>query len=237
MAESKTLLDQVFIVTGGAGAVAGPVASAFTNAGARVVLADLTEDRLREQAAALSCDFQVADLTNQDVADDMVRAVVEQHGRLDGVIAVAGGFDYAFVADTNLDQFDRLININLRTTFVTVRAVLPVLQKQGHGFVAGFSAGPGFTRGASGMAIYSAAKSGVASFLQALDEEVHGDGVRVSIIYPMGVVDTPANRVVMPDEDPSRWISPEALGHVVVFSAAQSRGARLLELPVYPPAG
>ena len=87
------------------------------------------------------------------------------------------------------------------------------------------------------MAAYAAAKSAVAGWLRALDDELSGTGVAVSILYPMGVVDTPANRAAMPDTDPGEWIDPDELAAALLFAATRGRRGRVRDLAVHPPGG
>lgn len=84
------------------------------------------------------------------------------------------------------------------------------------------------------MSLYAAAKAAVAAYLHAVDDELAEKGVRTAIVYPMGVVDTPANRTNMPDADPSEWIDPEEIAGALLFAATRSHRAKLSELPVFP---
>lgn len=109
----------------------------------------------------------------------------------------------------------------------------PALHGQaGEGFFAAFAAGPAWTGAGPGRALYTAAKTALASLLRSLQGEV--EGVRFLVVYPMGTLDTEANRKAMPEADFSRWIAPELVAKVVV-EAAGAKGGRLLELPIYPP--
>ena len=74
----------------------------------------------------------------------------------------------------------------------------------------------------------------MAHLLHSLDAELHGKGVRVAIVYPMGAVDTPANRRDMPDFDPAGYIDPDEIAETIVFAATRGPRARLRELPVWP---
>ena len=106
--------------------------------------------------------------------------------------------------------------------------------KQDAGFIAGISSTPGWSGAAKGSALYGAAKAAVATLLRSLDEDLAGSAVRVAVLYPMGAVDTPANRKAMPDVDPGTYIDPAELGAAVRFAAARGVRGRVTELPVYP---
>jgi short-subunit dehydrogenase len=111
--------------------------------------------------------------------------------------------------------------------------VLPGLHDQGTGFVAGVASGQAWRGGAAGVALYAASKAAVAAFLRSVDAELDGTDVAVCALFPMGVIDTAANRAAMPDADPAEWIDPAGLGEALVFAASRGRRARLLELPVH----
>jgi NAD(P)-dependent dehydrogenase (short-subunit alcohol dehydrogenase family) len=118
---------------------------------------------------------------------------------------------------------------------VTAGAVLPVFLEQGRGFVAAFSAAPAWHRsGGAGMSAYAAAKAAVAAYLHAVQAEAGEHGVSTTVVYPMGVVDTPGNRQAMPDADRSSWIDPLVIGQALLLAAATGAGGRIGDLPIFP---
>jgi NAD(P)-dependent dehydrogenase (short-subunit alcohol dehydrogenase family) len=109
------------------------------------------------------------------------------------------------------------------------------MHEQGEGFIAGFSSEPAWHGEGPGAPLYAAAKSAVATLLRSLDGELGGTSIQVSIVYPMGVVDTPANRHAMPDADPEHFIDPAEIAETLLHAAGRSMRGRLLELPIFPP--
>ena len=232
-----TLRDQTYYITGGAGAIGRVVAMSFIEAGAKVVLIDRDEHATQQVAATLGGGAigLAGDLTDAEATLKLIEDAVVRSGRPSGIVNIAGGFQVRNVAETLPADYDAMFDINLRTLYNTTRAVLPLFKTQGNGFIGGVSAAPGFERGAPGMALYSAAKAGVATFLQSLAAEVRAQGIGVSVIYPMGAVDTPANRKAMPKVDPADWIDPRDLGRAFVFAATMAPRRAIVELPIYPP--
>lgn len=243
------LSGQVWVITGGAGAIADSIGRAFAAAGARLVLADLerAHEALAVRARELGAMPLTADLTRVEEAEALVRRVRDDMGRVDGLIHTVGAYAGGRVHEVEPSQYDRLFDLNVRTLFYCVRAVLPVMLEQGEGFLAGFASGPAWRGMGPGAALYAAAKSAVATFLRSLDEELRNrrrpgsetpagptGGIRVAVVYPMGVVDTPANRRAMPDADRRGWIDPREIAAALLFAATRGTGARLMELPVYP---
>lgn len=229
------LTDQVLIITGAGGAIAGSIVDAFHRAGARLALADTHVDHVRQRATAVGGLALEADLARAAAAEAMVRATLDRWGRLDGLIHTVGGFSAGALESAAPDDYDHLFDLNVRTLFHALRAVVPVLRARGDGFVAGFAAAPAWTGAGPGMALYGAAKSAVASLLRSLDGELAGTAVRVAIVYPMGAVDTPGNRKAMPAADPAAWIDPAEIAATLVHAATRSPRGRLLDLPVFPP--
>ena len=82
------------------------------------------------------------------------------------------------------------------------------------------------------MSLYAAAKAAVAAYVHAVQDELGGRGIRTAIVYPLGVVETPANREAMPDADRSGWIDPAEIGHALLFAATRGSRGAVTELPV-----
>jgi len=224
---------EVFIVTGGAGALAGAVAEVFRGAGARLVLADLPGSAVRQRAAALGAVAITADLTVADEARRMVAEAVAACGRVDGLIHTAGGFATAAAEEATPELYDRMFDVNMRTLFNATSAVLPALLAQGHGFLAGISTNLVWSgSGGAGMALYAASKAALTLYLRSVEREVRGHGVRVAIVYPLSPIDTPANRRDMPQADPAVWVDPVAIGEALLFAATRGPRGRVMELPI-----
>jgi len=231
-----SLENQVFVVTGGAGAIARPILAALASAGAKVVAVDRELQHARAVADPLGGLGLAADLTQPDGAAAMVTTVEGELGRIaiDGLVHTVGGFHMAKVHEAQPADYDRMFDLNVRTLFYTVRALLPGMLKRNRGFICAFSSEPAWTGQAPGASLYAASKAAVATFLRSLDAELGASNVRVSVVYPMGAVDTPANRRDMPEFDAHRYIDPAEIADTIVFAASRGPRARLLELPVFP---
>jgi len=234
-----TTTGGVFIVTGGAGALADAIAGVFRAAGARLVLVDRVAERLREQAARHDAVPLVADLTDPAEAIAMVAETEEEVGPIAGLIHTAGGFAMARADTAGRELYERMFDVNMRTLAVVTEAVLPRMLERRAGFLAGISSNVVW-EGAGGarMALYAAAKAAVAFYLRSVEREVRAAGIRVAVVYPLTAIDTPANRRDMPDADPEGWIDPVAIGEALLFAATRGPRGRLSELPIgaIPPA-
>jgi NADP-dependent 3-hydroxy acid dehydrogenase YdfG len=231
MAELR--VDGVYLVTGGAGALADAVAAVFTAAGARVVLVDRVAEALRERAALRGAVPLTADLTDAEETAAMVRLAEADVGPLAGVVHTAGTFAMAPVAGGDPDLYDRMLDVNFRTLVNVARAALPGMVARGDGFLAGISSNVVWEgTGAAQMSLYAAAKAAVAFYLRSLERELGGAGVRAAIVYPLGPIDTPANRAAMPDADPAGWVDPVAIAEALLFAATRGPCGRLAELAI-----
>lgn len=229
------LTDRVFILTGGGGALAGPIARCLQHAGATLVLVDRNEDHVRERAREHHATPLAADLATLDGAVTMANAVVGRHGRIDGLVHTVGAFAMGRIVDGDAATYDRMFDANVRTLFNVLRAVAPGMLARGDGFICGISSEPGWTGRAPGTALYGAAKAAATSLLRTLEAEARGTQVGVCIVYPMGAIDTPANRKDMPNTDPKTFIDPNEIAASILHAATRSARGRLSELPIHPP--
>lgn len=189
---------KVVLVTGvgRAGQIGNAVALAFGRAGAQIVACDRNAvgvaERVREFAAqGIDARPTAGDLTQPDVAALAVEVALREFGRLDVVVNVAGGLTtFGPVERASVADFDREIAINLKTTFLMSQAAIgPLALTQGA--IVNFASIAYFEPSAS-LAVYSAAKAGVAGLTQSLAAELRDRHIRVNAIAP-GMVRTAEN--------------------------------------------
>ena len=107
--------------------------------------------------------------------------------------------------------------------------------EQGSGSIVGVGAKPAQGGGAK-MGPYAASKAALVTYLESVRAEFAPKGIGVSLLYPMGTIDTPANRNSMPDTDPKNWIAPEELAQSLLHLVSRGPRGQIHELRVYPPA-
>jgi NADP-dependent 3-hydroxy acid dehydrogenase YdfG len=229
------LTDRIFVITGGGGALAGPIARGLAHAGARLVLVDRVLEHVAERAREHHALPLGADLTTLPGAVALANAVIGHHGRIDGVVHTVGGFAMGRVVESDAETYDRMFDLNVRTLFNVLRAMAPAMLARGTGFLCGISSEPGWTGRSPGTALYGASKAAATSLLRTLEVEARGTQVGVCIVYPMGAVDTPANRKDMPNADPQSFIDPAEIAASIVHAATRGPRGRLSELPIHPP--
>jgi NAD(P)-dependent dehydrogenase (short-subunit alcohol dehydrogenase family) len=206
---------------GRAGQIGHGVALALGKAGANVVAVDRNAvgvaDRVKEfQAQGFKARPAAGDLTEPDVAAYAVEAAVKNFGALNMVINVAGGLTtYGPVAETTAEGFDREIAINLKTAWLLSRASVDALE-QSRGSIVNF-ASLAYFRPMNNMAVYSAAKAGVAAMTQSLALELWPRGIRVNAVAP-DTVRTPENEAAMPPG--SHFVEMDQIVNAVLFLAS-----------------
>lgn len=229
---------RVVLVTGAAGNLGRAVANGFMEAGAQTAVVDRSLGRLETLYAGAGVAHEPLRLSGIDVTQpDSVSATVsrtlERFGRLDVLVNTVGGFRAGKpVAETPLEDWDLMFDLNVRTAFMTARVVVPHFLERRYGRIINVGARPGYA-GRAGMAAYSASKAALLRLTESLSEEVKGQGITVNAVIP-GTLDTPQNRAAMPDADPSTWVRPEAVAFAIQFLAsAQAEAITGAALPVY----
>jgi NAD(P)-dependent dehydrogenase (short-subunit alcohol dehydrogenase family) len=201
------------------------------------VLVDRTQDRLREAFAEIadSANHLLAggiDLTNPESLTQLVEQALARFGRVDVLVNTVGGYRGGKpVHTTELADWDFLFNVNLRSTLLCCRAVIPQMLKQRSGKIINVASRDGL-HGSAGYAAYSASKSAVLRLTESLADELKASNINVNCIMP-GTIDTPQNRAAIPNGDFSKWVEPTAIAEVIAFLASDaSRAINGAALPI-----
>lgn len=184
----------VAVITGGAGFIGGTVTQRFCQEGATVVVADLDLSRRDAFVAALDIpDPSRVEFVEMDARDDasvrsMAGAVARDHGRIDVLVTLVGGSGDALIHKMTDEQWDRVMDLNLRTTFLASRAVLPFMMERNAGKLVLMSSRS--SMGNVGQANYAAAKAGIIGLTSSLAREMARYRVNVNCVVP-GFIDNP----------------------------------------------
>ncbi len=214
------LHERRIAVTGGLGVLGRRTGEVLGALGAAVVLIDRAPPGPVPGVRAVIGDV---DLGDADAARDAMDRLVGHLGGLDGLVNVAGGFAWEAFDGGAIDTWDRMYEINLRTAVVASQAALPHLLRSPAPAVVNVGAAAA-ARAGTGMGAYAAAKAGVARLTEAMAEEFKPRGLRVNAVLP-SILDTPANRAAMPDDDPARWVTPGQLARVIAFLLSDAAAA------------
>lgn len=189
--------DRRALVTGGASGLGLGIARRLLGVGARVVVADLPGalDRLDPEAAA-GLDRLPMDVTDESSVVAGVRTAAERLGGLDTLVNSAGVFQFRRLEEISTGEWDRMLGVNLRGTFLVLREAMPHLKASGRGRVVNIASDAGKT-GFPLLGAYCASKFGVIGLTQAIGAEVAPDGVRVNAVCPGTIAETGMGRQVI----------------------------------------
>lgn len=219
MAVEFDLTDRVAVVTGASGALGSATVRRFEEAGATVAAVDLVapsdDDALLEPGEA--SEFYETDLTDEDQVAELVEDVVDDHGRIDHLLNVAGtwrGGDP--IEETDLETYRFLQDVNLTSAFLTSKHALPHLQDTG-GTIVSVSARSSLS-GGEGDGPYRISKAGVRLLTETIAEENLGT-VRANAVMP-SVLDTPMNREMMEHSDD--WVEPADVATTMLVLSSEA---------------
>jgi NAD(P)-dependent dehydrogenase (short-subunit alcohol dehydrogenase family) len=214
------------LITGGTGALGRVVAERFLGEGSNVA----TSYRSEEELKSLSEEFRKkvfavrADVTGDEEVELLFRRVIGKFGRVDILINIVGGYlPGSSVKDVMTKDWDRMMDMNLKSVFLCSRTFLRNIGKASYGRIISMAAMPAL-RPAAGKAPYAVSKSGVVMLTQILAEELKGTGVTANAIAP-SIIRTQANVESMPGEDHSRWVAPGDIAGMMVTLCSEEGGS------------
>jgi NAD(P)-dependent dehydrogenase (short-subunit alcohol dehydrogenase family) len=219
------------LVAGGTGALGRAVLRELVDSGYPVAatwLVDRERDRVEADFGG-SVTLIQADLFDPGAASKAIDTVED----LGAVVNLVGGFfDGPKVHETDIEDFERMLRLNLRPAFLLARAAMPRLVARGGGAFVAVSARTALRPYAGGVS-YATAKAAVLALVQGLDVEYRAEGVRANAVLP-SVIDTPANREAQPDADQSKWVPPAEIAKVIRFLVSDdSKPTSGAAIPVY----
>lgn len=174
--------NRVVLITGGARGQGAEEGRLLRERGATVVLADVLDDAGNQTAGEIRATYLHLDVTDQDQWEAAVAAVVEAEGRIDGLVNNAGVWRSASLAETSLDMYRQVIDINQVGVFLGMRAVAPVITRPG-GSIVNISSVAGLM-GPPGSIAYTASKFAVRGMTKVAAKELGRAGVRVNSVHP-----------------------------------------------------
>ncbi len=206
------------IVTGSSGALGAIITTRFLAEGA-LVTASYRDPREKIGMAGTSQTnlFRIqADVTVESQVEGLFAKATEKMRGLDILVNTVGGFlPSKPIGEVSIEEWDRMLSLNLRSTFLCTREAIRRMKGKKFGRIINFSAMTGL-RPSPGRAAYAVSKSAVASFTEIAALELKGTGITINAIAP-SIVDTDANRISMPDEDHSTWVKPDRIADVICY--------------------
>jgi NAD(P)-dependent dehydrogenase (short-subunit alcohol dehydrogenase family) len=186
------LKNKVAVITGGSGGIGLAAGKIFALEGAKVLLVDLDEEILRHTVEGIdsdAVDYTVADVTRPEQVQRYIDTAADRFGAIDIFVANAGiTGDVMPIAELPVDNFDKVMAVNVRGVWLGIKYVIPQIQKRGGGSIVITSSVAGL-RGGIGMSAYVASKHAVIGIMRSVAIECGPMGIRVNTVNP-GPIDT-----------------------------------------------
>jgi NAD(P)-dependent dehydrogenase (short-subunit alcohol dehydrogenase family) len=225
------LQRRVILITGAKGGLGTFVTNSFLEAGAQVF--GVSRSIVDSDFSSPHFSAVAAELSDGERARQVAEAVMNKAGRIDGLVHLVGAFAGGkSVAETDDATLDKMLDLNLRSAFHVIRAVLPIMREQSSGRIIAIGS-KAAVEPAVMAGVYAASKAALVSLIRTVARESVDLNVSANIVLP-GTMDTPANRSADPGADFSKWVHPcqvaKLLVHLVSDQASQVSGA---VIPIY----
>ncbi|MCQ1477257.1 SDR family oxidoreductase [Staphylococcus aureus] len=227
------LTDKIAVVTGAGSGIGEAIATLLHEEGAKVVLAGRNKDKLQNVANQLAQDsvkVVPTDVTKKEEVDELIKIAQQTFGGLDIVINSAGQMLSSKITDYQVDEWDSMIDVNIKGTLYTAQASLPTMLEQSSGHLINIASISGFEVTKSST-IYSATKAAVHTITQGLEKELAKTGVKVTSISP-GMVDTAITAAYNPSD--RKKLDPQDIAEAVLYALTQPSHVNVNEITVRP---
>jgi 3-oxoacyl-[acyl-carrier protein] reductase len=237
---TQNLHECVAIVTGAGSGIGQATATTLAHAGARVVLAARTQQTLDVVAQDITSTGGTALVVPTDVGDEsqvkrLVTMTREHFGRIDILVTSAGGATFGPLTESRTEDWDAMITINLRGTYLCCKHVLSVMLPQGHGHILNVLSIASRTI-LPGSAGYTASKFGALGFTKVMAAEVRMHGIKVTAVIP-GAVNTPLWDKSGGDLDRGKMLAPADVATAMLAIITQPPNLYTDEIVLMPPLG
>jgi 3-hydroxybutyrate dehydrogenase len=219
---------KVLFITGAAQGIGFEIAKEFSTAGARVVLTDLNEEKVKEAAETLGSDAVglKCDVTSELDLQQAIDETINEFGQIDILINNAGMQHVALLEEFPTAKFEQLIKIMLTAPFIATKLVLPHMRRNNFGRILNMASINGLV-GFAGKAAYNSAKHGLIGLTKVAALETAADGITVNAICP-GYADTPLVRNQLQDLANTRNVPLESVLEEVIYPLVPQK--RLLDV-------
>lgn len=233
---SGKLAGKTALITGASAGIGWASAVALAGEGANLVITARRQERMAElesavQAVGGNAVSLLGDAKEEDTARRAVDLAVQTFGSLDILINNVGIGNYKKLVESSAEDYDEMMDTNMRSTFLFTRYAVPVMIEQGSGTILMISSMAGIY-GFGGEAVYCATKFAEVGFAQALDKELRPHGIKVGAICPGGVKTEFALGKGRTEESvaASGMLDPEDVAGVILMACTQSPSSRIIEV-------
>jgi 3-oxoacyl-[acyl-carrier protein] reductase len=233
-----TLAGKTVLVTGASAGVGRATAIALAHHGANLVVTARREERLLElceeiKLLGIEAVYHAGDAVEESTAQQAVSLAIDTFGHIDILINNAGAGNYKNLVDTSVEDYDALMNANMRSGFLFSRYAVPHMIEQKSGTILFISSIAGL-QGAPGESVYCASKFAQSGFAQSLDAELRKHNIKVGAIFPGGVKTEFALGKGRTEEGirSSKMMDPAEVAEAIVFACLQPPNLRIPQMTI-----
>jgi NADP-dependent 3-hydroxy acid dehydrogenase YdfG len=237
----ENLQNQVVVITGASSGMGSATARKLVQAGAKVVLAARREAQLQSLVAELgeNAHYVLTDVRQRADVDALIQQAIARFGRVDVLWNNAGVMPISFFDEGKVEEWDRMIDINLKGVLYGIQAVLPHMLERGTGHILATSSVSGYKTFPS-TGVYSATKFAVRAIMETLREELAGK-IKVTTIYPGAVVTELGHDItsaklgeIMAKLPPMQRLDADDIANAVVYLLSQPAHVAVNDLTIRP---
>ena len=207
--------NKVCIITGAGGGIGSAIAETLFGLGYKLVLMGRNEEKLKKTAGDRDCLILPGDICDDEYVKYAVAKTVEVYGGIDIVINNAGVAQSQAFEDITMEEYDMIMNTNVRAPFLLCKEALPYLEKTGCGTIINIASVTAH-KGYALQSVYSASKHALAGMTKSLANELYSEDIRVHLISPGGVY-TEMVKISRPDLSSDGLILPEDIADIAEF--------------------
>jgi NADP-dependent 3-hydroxy acid dehydrogenase YdfG len=244
---TSNIADKVVVITGASSGLGESTARYLARCGAKVVLGARRKDRIdaivedivAKEGSAIG---RRTDVTKRADVEALVRSALDEHGRLDVIINNSGIMPIAPVAALKVEEWEQMIDVNIKGVLYGIAAALPIMQKQKRGHIINIASVAGVKVFAPGGAVYSATKFAVRALTEGVRMEHHADNIRCTLISP-GAVATDLPEGTSDEETRKNLrdfyklaIPAESIARAIAYAIEQPADVEIDEVVIRPTA-
>lgn len=237
----ENIKDKVIVITGASSGMGAATAKKLAAMGAKVLLAARREEQLKEMVAALgeNTSYVVTDVSKKADLDKLVKSAINTFGHIDVFWNNAGIMPISFFDEGLVEEWDKMIDINIKGVLYGINAVLPHLLERGQGHILSTSSVGGL-KTSPGIGVYAATKFAVRAIMDTLREEV-AQAIKVTTIYP-GATETELGHDITSPKIKALYgnlqgmpkMDNEAIANAVIYAISQAGNTTINEIVLRP---
>ncbi len=208
---------KTIVITGANGNLGNTVTNKFLTSGYKVIATVINEADKSTMPKHSNLDVRVLNLTDSTATNLFVKEIINQYQKIDGLLMLVGGFAMGNIENTTFQDISKMINLNFETAYNITQPLYSHFKENNYGRLVFIGARPAIDAEAGkSMIAYSLSKSLLFKFAEYLNADAKEMNLVSTVVVP-SILDTPANRINMPDANPNNWVNIEQLSELLEF--------------------